>query len=87
MSSDSAMAGLLSDPLTILVYFSSIFCLLLGGEDDQFFSVMSPGRGGSDMESSISSNLSGVSSRTTSTTNTCEYHMSRVAKKPVFRVC
>ena len=50
--------------------------LLPGGEDDQFFSLMSPVRGGSDMESSISSNLSAVSSKTSSTTNTCEYHKS-----------
>ena len=54
-----------------LPYLSSV--LFLGGEDDQFFSLMSPGRGGSDMESSISSNLSGVSTRTSSTTTTCEW--------------
>ena len=47
--------------------------MLTGGEDDHFFSVMSPGRGTSDMESSISSNLSGVSSRTYSTTPSCKY--------------
>ena len=50
----------------------SCLLVLTGGEDDHFFSVMSPGRGTSDMESSISSNLSGVSSRTSSTTPSCK---------------
>lgn len=57
----------------------------IGGEDDHFFSVMSPGRGGSDMESSISSNLSAVSSRTTSTTHTYKTQSSggKLQKDPV----